>query len=122
MTPSPTDLVTASELARLTAAVDRALPAYLADLERLVNTDCGSYTKSGVDKIGAWTSDRLRTLGAGITSYPNDLGLGETVVAEIEGDDPDGPTLLCIGHLDTVFDPGTAAARPFEIREGIAKG
>ena len=53
MTTSSTDLVTDSELTGLTAAVDRALPAYLADLERLVNTDCGSYTKGGVDEVGA---------------------------------------------------------------------
>ena len=38
------------------------------------------------------------------------------------GRDPDGPTLLCIGHMDTVFDPGTAAARPFAIADGIANG
>ena len=28
----------------------------------------------------------------------------------------DGPRLLLIGHMDTVFDPGTAAARPFRSR------
>ena len=32
------------------------------------------------------------------------------------------PTLLCIGHMDTVFDPGTAAERPFAIQGGIATG
>jgi glutamate carboxypeptidase len=29
---------------------------------------------------------------------------------------------LLIGHMDTVFDPGTAAARPFRIEEGVATG
>ena len=87
-------------------------PAYLADLERLVNIDCGSYTKAGVDEVGAWTADRLRSLGATVRAEPNDLGLGETVIADIPGTDPDGVTLLCIGHMDTVFDPGTAAERP----------
>ncbi len=53
---------------------------------------------------------------------PNELGLGDTVIADIPGSDPDGPTLLCIGHMDTVFDPGTAAARPFAITDGIARG
>jgi glutamate carboxypeptidase len=43
-------------------------------------------------------------------------------VAEITGDDPAGPSLLLIGHMDTVFDPGTAAARPFAITDGIATG
>ena len=122
MTTTPDPLVPPAELVALTAAVDAALPAYLADLERLVNTDCGSYTKSGVDEIGRWTADRLRSLGATVTTHPNDQGLGDTVIADLPGDEPAGPTLMCIGHMDTVFDPGTAAARPFSIVDGIAKG
>jgi glutamate carboxypeptidase len=117
-----TPLVGAAELAALDAAAGLALPAFLADLERLVNIDCGSYTASGVDEVGRWTADRLRSMGATVTSLPNDQGLGETVVGEITGSDPQGPALLCIGHMDTVFDPGTAAARPFAIRDGIATG
>ena len=118
----PAALVSPAELGALRTALDAALPEYLADLEHLVNTDCGSYTKDGVDAIGAWTADRLRTLGATVTSHPNELGLGETLVADIDGADPGGPSLLCIGHMDTVFDPGTAAARPFRIEDGIATG
>jgi len=120
--PDHLALVPSTDLAGLRAAVDAAEPAYLADLERLVNTDCGSYTKSGVDEVGAWTADRLRSLGATIRAEPNDLGLGDTVVAELAGEDPDGVTLLCIGHMDTVFDPGTAAERPFRMTDGIATG
>ena len=34
-----------------------------------------------------------------------------------------GPRILLIGHMDTVFDPGTAAERPFAIdADGIARG
>ena len=43
------------------------------------------------------------------------------MVATFDG--PAGaPRVLLIGHLDTVFDPGTAAARPFRIEDGIAYG
>lgn len=119
----PIDLVPHDELAALRASIELAYPAYLADLERLVNTDCGSYTKAGVDVIGRWTAERLRVLGATrVTSHPNDQELGETVVAEFTGTNPTGPTLLCIGHMDTVFDPGTAAERPFLVQAGIATG
>ena len=45
----------------------RPLPNYLADLERLVNIDCGSYTKAGVDEVGGWVATRLRELGAEVT-------------------------------------------------------
>ncbi len=114
--------VTYAELAAIRDRLDRAYPEYLADLERLVNTDCGSYSKAGVDAIGRWTAERLRELGARVTTHPNDLGLGDTVIGELAGTDPAGPDILCIGHMDTVFDDGTVAARPFAVEGGVATG
>ena len=32
------------------------------------------------------------------------------------------PRVVLIGHMDTVFDPGTVAERPFRIERGIAHG
>jgi glutamate carboxypeptidase len=119
---TPSTLLDPHEIAAIRASVEAAEPAFLRDLERLVNTDCGSYTKAGVDAIGRWTAERLRALGGRVTSHPNEQGLGETVVAEFSGTDPHGPVLLCIGHMDTVFDEGTAEERPFEIQAGIATG
>ena len=80
-----------------------------------MNLDCGSYTKDGVDEVGRWVRSRLESLGASVTVHHNDLGLGDTVIGELAGDDPTGPTLLAIGHMDTVFDPGTAAGPAFAI-------
>ena len=122
MAPTETLLVAPDEIAALRASIEAAYPAYLDDLERLVNTDCGSYTKAGVDAIGRFTAERLRTLGFAVTSHDNDQGLGETVIGELHGTDPAGPTLLCIAHMDTVFDPGSAEERPFAIQGGIATG
>jgi glutamate carboxypeptidase len=122
MTPSSPPHVTLDELAALRTAVANEQEAFLADLERLVSIDCGSYTKAGVDEVGRWTAAWLRSLGFAVVTHPNDRDLGETVVGTLKGTDPDGPTLLLIGHMDTVFDPGTAAARPFRIEDGIAHG
>ncbi len=122
MPPTATVLLDPREIAALRACVEAAEPAFIADLERLVNTDCGSYTRAGVGVIARWTAERLRALGGRVTSHSNDQDLGETVVAEFVGTDPNGPALLCIGHMDTVFDEGTVAERPFEIQAGIATG
>lgn len=122
MPPTPSTFLDSGELAALRAAVEAAEPAFLEDLERLVNTDCGSYTPEGVDAIGRWTAERLRSLGGRVTCHPNDQDLGETVIAEFSGTDPAGPVVLCIGHMDTVFDEGTARERPFQIQAGIATG
>ncbi len=118
----PDTAVPETLLASLRERLERDYPAYLADLESLVNIDCGSYTKDGVDAAGRWTMSRLAAMGARLTTHSNDEGLGETIVAELEGADADGPSVLCIAHLDTVFDPGTVAERPFAIQDGIATG
>jgi glutamate carboxypeptidase len=112
--------VALDELKALEANISAAGEGFLADLERLVNIDCGSYTKAGVDKVGQWTADFLRGHGASVEVRPHDA-LGNTVVATFEGASV-GPRVLLIGHLDTVFDEGTAAARPFRIQDGIAYG
>ena len=110
------------ELAAIEASVAADLPDYLADLERLVSIDCGSYTPDGVDEVGRWTASFLAGLGAEIDSRPDpDGGYGATVVATFRGT-TGRPRVLLIGHLDTVFDPGTAAARPFRIDGGVAYG
>ena len=43
------------ELGALRAVIASDLPAYLADLEHLVNIDCGSYTPAGVNEPSAAT-------------------------------------------------------------------
>jgi glutamate carboxypeptidase len=118
--------VGADELRTIGSAVRAAEPAFLADLERLVNIDCGSYTPEGVDRIGAFVSTFLAQTGARVERRPDPEGrLGATVVGTWDGDQASagGPRLLLIGHMDTVFDPGTAAARPFTIdAEGVGRG
>jgi glutamate carboxypeptidase len=110
------------ELEALRAAITADLPAYLADLERLVNIDCGTYTPDGVDAVGRWTARFLGELGAEIEVRPDPTGrFGQTIVATFRGRG-DGPRVLLIGHMDTVFDAGTAAARPFRIDDGVAYG
>ncbi|OGO56379.1 MAG: hypothetical protein A2Z32_04425 [Chloroflexi bacterium RBG_16_69_14] len=110
------------ELDALRSAIGADLPAYLADLERLVDIDCGSYTPSGVDEVGRWVASFLTDLGAAVETRPDPAGrLGATIVATFRGR-PGAPRALLIGHMDTVFDPGTVAERPFRIDDGIAHG
>jgi glutamate carboxypeptidase len=112
----------AAELDALRAAIGADLPAYLADLERLVNIDCGSYTPVGVNEVGRWVASFFADLGASVEARPDPAGrLGDTIVATFAGA-LGAPRALLIGHMDTVFDPGTAAERPFRMEDGIAHG
>jgi glutamate carboxypeptidase len=120
----PATELSSAELTALRAAVEARLPAYLEDLGRLCSIDCGSYTPAGVNEVAAWVAGFFESIGARVERRPDPDGrLGDTIVATLEGRPGAGPRLLLIGHMDTVFDEGTAAARPFRIdAEGIARG
>jgi glutamate carboxypeptidase len=119
--PAP-DLVTPAELAALHDRIAAAEPAFLAHLERLVDIDCGSYTRDGVNEVAGWVAAFLERLGGEVTRHPDpDGALGDTVEAVFTGE-PGGPRAILLGHTDTVFPEGTATDRPFAIRDGIATG
>ena len=118
VTSRPTD----ADLAALRASIERELPGFLADLEHLVNIDCGSYVPAGVDEVGRWTGGFLVRLGARVEYRPDPDGrLGSTVIGTFEGR-AGGARVLLIGHMDTVFEPGTPSARPFRLDGNIATG
>ncbi len=111
-------------LTALRERVEAQLPAYLAALEQLVNVDCGSYTPAGVNRVADVVADALASMGAEVERVPHrptgeEEQLGDLVIGRLAGA---GPRLLLIGHMDTVFDPGTAAARPYRSEAGRAFG
>src|SRR5688572_15134084 len=110
------------ELDALRAAVAADLPAYLEDLEQLVNIDCGSYTPEGVNRVADEVVAFMTELGADVERRADPEGrFGDTVIGTFHGR-PGGARVLLIGHMDTVFDPGTATARPYRVDDGIAHG
>jgi glutamate carboxypeptidase len=109
---------------RLSEAVRTRLPRYLDELETLVNIDCGSYTPTGVNRVADTVAASLEELGAVVERVPHEPApgeaqLGDLVIARLPGE---GPRVLLIGHMDTVFGEGTAAWRPYRVREGRALG
>jgi glutamate carboxypeptidase len=110
--------------AALRHIVESRLPRFLGELEQLVNIDCGSYTPEGVNQVADFMTDALQSMSATLERtrhQPKDEQpqLGDLVVGRLDGD---GPRLLLIGHMDTVFDPGTAAQRPYRSEGGRAFG
>jgi glutamate carboxypeptidase len=104
--------------------VEARLPRFLAELESLVNIDCGSYTPEGVNRVADVVADALGELGASVERVAHRPAdgrpqLGDLVIGRLAGR---GPRLLLIGHMDTVFDPGTAAARPYRASDDRATG
>jgi Acetylornithine deacetylase/Succinyl-diaminopimelate desuccinylase and related deacylases len=119
----PGAAVSTADLDALRSTVAAGLPAFLVDLEWLVNVDCGSYSSAGVNEVADWVAADLGALGARVERIPDaSRQYGDTVIGTIAGVPGAGPRILLIGHMDTVFPDGTVAERPFRIDDGIARG
>ncbi len=60
--------------AALSRIVESRLPRFLAELEQLVNIDCGSYTPDGVNRVADFVTDALQSLGATVERTPHTAG------------------------------------------------
>jgi glutamate carboxypeptidase len=113
------------ELDRVHRAAAARYDAFVDELRWMVNVDCGSYTREGVNRIVDRCVERFSTGGWRVqrrTHEPHagERRLGDLAIGRLEG--AGGPRILMIGHTDTVFDPGTAAERPFSIVGDRARG
>jgi glutamate carboxypeptidase len=107
--------------AKVWAAAETAKVDQLKLLEQVVNIDSGTGDVEGGRKIAAILSARLKAMGFSIESVKAEAeGLPENTVATLTGTGKG--RILLIGHIDTVFEPGTAAKRPFRMDAEKAYG
>jgi glutamate carboxypeptidase len=88
--------------------------------EQLVNIDSGTGDEDGLKAVSAIATAELQKLGARIETFPAKPAVGDNVVATFTGTGKG--RILLMAHMDTVFAKGTAAARPFRIKDGRAHG
>lgn len=105
---------------------EQALPRFVQDLQHLVNLDCGSHNAAGVNKVADLVCQRLAELRWTLQrrSLDSPVPVGDLVIGRRPGSAVagSGPRILLLAHLDTVFEDGTAQARPFSVRDGRAFG
>ncbi|WP_448321674.1 M20/M25/M40 family metallo-hydrolase [Streptomyces sp. CO7] len=105
-------------------------PRFLHDLEELVSIDSGSYDADGVNRVADWVGRRLERIGFDVRRVsfppaPDGHRTGDALVARRRGRLPEaagGRRILLAAHMDTVFEAGTAAARPFRVEGSVAHG
>jgi glutamate carboxypeptidase len=121
-----------AEPASLLAPLRERFDDVLARIEELVNIDSGSFTTAGVNRVADLCQTRFEAGGWEVERHQHrpdqewaGAPLGDMVVGRRAGARPvadGGRRLLLLAHMDTVFDEGTAAARPFRTRVGRAYG
>lgn len=94
---------------KILSFLETTLSNYLTDLSALVNLDCGTENKAGVDQVGAWIRDRCTAWGWEVQRFPLS-DYGDCWLARLRG--RGSGRIMLIGHLDTVYPDGTAASRP----------
>jgi glutamate carboxypeptidase len=107
--------------AKVWSAAEAAKPDQLKLLSQVVDIDSGTGYVEGGRKIAAILSARLKAMGFSIESVKAEAeGLPDNTVATLIGTGKG--RILLIGHIDTVFEPGTAGKRPFRIDAEKAYG
>jgi glutamate carboxypeptidase len=112
---SPAILAGQGQVQAISAWLQGQLPQFLADLKALVNVDCGTANKAGVDAVGKVFREQLRAAGCELTEFPL-AEYGDCLLATLRGHGK--ARLLLSGHLDTVYPEGTVAARPMRVEGG----
>ncbi|MFE6338533.1 M20 family metallopeptidase [Streptomyces sp. NPDC057798] len=105
------------------------LERYLHDLAGLVAIDSGSYSPDGVNRMADRVEASLTALGFAVERIRPPAaqvpGTGDVLVARKAGRlsvAGGGRRILLAAHMDTVFEDGTAAERPFTLDGTRAHG
>ena len=87
-------------------------------LRDIVNIESFSGSKSNVDKLSKFLSDKCKILGGENKFFPQ-KDFGDNFTSDFYSGDE---TVVILCHMDTVWPIGTLQERPFTIEGNIAKG
>ena len=85
-------------------------PALVASLKEMVSIETGSIDGPGLTRLGDWIEKRLQALGARTERPVPKSGTATLVKATFSGTGQ--RKLMLLGHMDTVYPPGTLAREP----------
>lgn len=95
------------------------LNKFLADLEKLVNIDCGSNVSEGVQEVTEIFKKELEKEWI-VEIYSQNNGKNPVLVAKNR--DTEDIDLMFLGHNDTVFPRGTVPTWSYKLEGNIATG
>jgi glutamate carboxypeptidase len=130
----PTPKADGPDLQAIGKLAEDCYDSYLGDLRTLVNIDCGTFIPAGVNQVADLMAERFGSFGWSVERIPQESSpagreladrYGDILTATLQGSPRaigQRRRVLMVGHMDTVFDQGTAVARPFRIEDRTAFG
>lgn len=98
----------------LREATIAAQSTFERDLAEIVAIDSGSHDPTGVNRVADWVAARLAEFGFSVERRTSpDGSTGDAIVGRKAG--AGTKRIALFAHMDTVFEVGDAAARPFRI-------
>jgi glutamate carboxypeptidase len=95
------------------------LSQYVEELRALCAIDSDSYNKTGLDEMALRLAERMRGIGMHVDSVQRETW-GNDLFGMLRG--TGHGNVLLLGHTDTVYPPGTAAARPLRVEGNAVYG
>ncbi len=95
------------------------LPQYIEELRELCAVDSDSYNKAGLDEMALVLAERLRGIGMQVDIIQRETW-GNDLYGVLRGTGQGN--VLLLGHIDTVYPAGTAAARPLRVEGNTVYG
>ena len=105
----------------LLAYCESELEALVHCLRRAVEIESPSQNPVAIDLMAKFFAQEFRKRGAKVQLLSHATA-GSALVAEFWGGVSGAKPILLLGHLDTVWDIGTLAEMPFQVREGTPTG
>ncbi len=95
------------------------LPQYIEELRELCAIDSDSYNKVGLDTMAQRLGERMRGIGMHVDIIQREKW-GNDLLGVLRGTGQGN--VLLLGHIDTVYPVGTAAARPLRVEGNTVYG
>ena len=97
---------------RLLAAARVAQPALIESLREMVAIESGTMDSAGLTRMADDVERRLKALGAKVERIKASAGNSDVLVASFTGSGR--RRLMLLGHMDTVYWPGTITSQPIK--------
>jgi glutamate carboxypeptidase len=105
----------------LAARIESREHEMIALLQKLVEIESPTQEKRAVDALSRALAEEYRQIGAAVR-FHSQAQFGDHLQASFKSEGDKGPSILLLGHMDTVWELGTLRTMPCRVSDGRVWG